>query len=294
MTLTSRTALFAAWCLAVAAAHWSILWKWYDFSNGDETASHLILIPVVTAGLIVMDRRPIFASTRTAWKEGLIVIAAGAAFWLAALLSSSTVTATTYLGLAMSALILLCVGGFVLLYGPRASRAALFPLAFLVFAVPIPQALVDATVEVLKNGSTELVAWMFALTGTPYFREGYVFALPSVVIEVADACSGIRSSIALVLTSLLAGHMYLETPWKKAVLVLLVLPFSILKNGIRIVTLTLLAVHVDPSFLTGQLHHDGGIVFFVLTLVLMAPVLAMLRRSERPRVPPSTAAPEPA
>ena len=57
-------------------------------------------------------------------------------------------------------------------------------------------------------------------------------------------------------------------------------PLTILKNGIRIVTLSLLAIHVDPGFLTGQLHHDGGVLFFLLTLAMMAPVLAWLRRSE--------------
>ena len=65
----------------------------------------------------------------------------------------------------------------------------------------------------------------------PYYREGFVFSLPNVAIEVADECSGIRSSIALVLTALLAGHMSLVTGWKKVVLVAVALPLTILKNG---------------------------------------------------------------
>ena len=90
---------------------------------------------------------------------------------------------------------------------------------------------------------------------------------PTVAIEIADECSGIRSSLALVMTVLLAGHMFLTSAWKKALLALAVIPLTIVKNGIRIVSLTLLAVHVNPSFLTGQLHHEGGIVFFVLALL---------------------------
>jgi exosortase/archaeosortase family protein len=82
------------------------------------------------------------------------------------------------------------------------------------------------------------------------------------------------------LTSLLAGHMFLSTPWKKALLVIVILPLTVLKNGIRIVTLCLLAMRVDPSFLTGQLHHEGGIVFFMVTLLIVFPLFAWLCRNE--------------
>jgi exosortase/archaeosortase family protein len=83
------------------------------------------------------------------------------------------------------------------------------------------------------------------------------------------------------LTGLLAGHLFLDASWKKTLLVALVLPITILKNAIRIVTLTLLSIHVDPSFLQGELHRDGGVVFFVLGLALMAPMLSLLARMPR-------------
>jgi exosortase/archaeosortase family protein len=87
----------------------------------------------------------------------------------------------------------------------------------------------------------------------------------------------------MLLTSLLAGHAFLERSWHKALLVLAILPITMFKNGIRIVTLSLLAMHVDPGFLTGQLHHEGGIVFFVIGLAMLAPVFAVLRRLETTR-----------
>jgi exosortase/archaeosortase family protein len=107
-----------------------------------------------------------------------------------------------------------------------------------------------------------------------------VFTLPGFIVEIADECSGIRSSIALLLTSLLAGDMLLNSGWKKALLVAAVLPVTVFKNGIRIVALSLLSIHVDPSFLEGQLHRDGGIAFFLLAIAMMAPVLAALVRLE--------------
>jgi len=83
------------------------------------------------------------------------------------------------------------------------------------------------------------------------------------------------------ITSLVAGHLFLRSAWTKAVLTLATLPLLIVKNGIRIVTLSLLSVYVDPSFLTGRLHHQGGILFFLLALAILAPVLWLLQKSER-------------
>ena len=74
-------------------------------------------------------------------------------------------------------------------------------------------------------------------------------------------------------------------------LVALALPLSILKNGIRITTLTLLSIYVDPGFLTGSLHRDGGFVFFLMALALLAPVLLLLQKSEEGHVPLSRAIP---
>jgi exosortase/archaeosortase family protein len=83
------------------------------------------------------------------------------------------------------------------------------------------------------------------------------------------------------ITCLLAAHLYLRTPWKIVVFILLVLPLSVIKNGVRIVTLTLLSLYVDPRFLTGSFHRDGGFVFFLLALLLLFPVFVLFERSER-------------
>ncbi|MGD0404951.1 MAG: archaeosortase/exosortase family protein, partial [Candidatus Acidiferrales bacterium] len=84
-------------------------------------------------------------------------------------------------------------------------------------------------------------------------------------------------------------------PWKMLLFIVLVFPVSIVKNAIRIVTLTLLGVYVDPSFLRGNLHHDGGFVFFLLALAIIFPVLLILQKSEPRRIPPHPSIPaEPA
>jgi exosortase len=277
--------LFAAYSLGMAVAHGQVLLAWFNYSRHDMSASHLVLIPFVTCVLVYQNRRAIFASVSTAWREGAGVALAGFALSVVLLLYRSSVGATEGLAVAVSALVVLWIGGFLLIYGRVAFREALFPLAFLVFAIPMPGVLLDGAVAVLKAGSTEAVAGLFSLTGTPYLREAFVFTLPQFAIEIADECSGIRSSIALLLTSLLAGHFFLDRPWAKLLLVLVIVPITILKNGIRIVSLSLLAIHVNPAFLEGQLQREGGVVFFLMALGMLAPAFVLLRRVEaRPSV----------
>jgi len=106
------------------------------------------------------------------------------------------------------------------------------------------------------------------------------FHLAHVNIEVARECSGIRSSLALLILGILVAYFCLHTLWKQLVLVIAGLFIMILKNGVRIVTLTLLASYVDPGFLYGRLHREGGVVFFLLGLLLLAPLVWLLQRGE--------------
>ena len=231
----------------MAVANVPALLALYSYARSDETASHLVLTPFITCGLVLLHRRAIFASVETSWRVGSALLFAGAVLWMLASPYSASLDQKAALIPVAASLVVLWIGAFVLCFGNRASRAALFPLLFLSLMVPLPDVVLNRSIEWLKNGSTEAVAWLFTLTGMPYLREGYLFVLPNRAIEVADACSGIRSTLALFITSLLAGYLLLDTAWKRSVLVLVILPLAILKNAVRIVTLSLLAIHVDPS-----------------------------------------------
>ncbi|MFQ5906257.1 MAG: exosortase/archaeosortase family protein, partial [bacterium] len=165
-------------------------------------------------------------------------------------------------------------------YGTRASRVAAFPLLFLLWMVPLPEFALDKFITLLQHGSAEVAHGLFRLTGVPVFRDGLVFSLPGIDIEVAKVCSGIRSSLALIITGLLAGYLFLRTSRSRLALVTALFPLLIVKNGLRIVTLTLLAVYVDRGFLTGNLHRKGGIVFFAIALALLALLLRYLQKVE--------------
>ena len=175
-------------------------------------------------------------------------------------------------------LVLIWVGAFTFFYGATTLRAAAFPMAFLLLMVPIPESILGRVINLLQSGSTDIAYFLFRTAGVPVLRQGFLLTVPGVTIEVAKECSGIRSSMALFITCLLAAHLFLRTGWRKLLFVLLAFPVALIKNGVRIVTLTLLSVYVDPSFLTGNLHHKGGIVFFLLALLILAPVLMLLEK----------------
>ncbi len=170
--------------------------------------------------------------------------------------------------------------GFVLMYGMESFRSGLFPLLFLLLSAPLPEFLLDRLIWWLQLGSAEVTSWIFYLTRTPVLREGLFFTVPGVTIEIAKECSGIRSTIGLLITCLLAGYLLLRTVPARLALVVAALPVLAVKNGIRIATLTLLAIHVDPGFLFGRLHKDGGFVFFAIGLLILLPVLLWLRKTE--------------
>ena len=125
----------------------------------------------------------------------------------------------------------------------------MFPLFFLAFMIPLPEAAVDFLENASKEASAEVANWLFLISGTPVLRTGTVFQLPGITIEVAKECSGIRSSLVLVITSLLAANMFLRTTWRRALLVGAVIPLGLLRNGLRILVISLLCVHIGPQMI---------------------------------------------
>jgi exosortase len=172
------------------------------------------------------------------------------------------------------------VGGFVTFFGLRATRIALFPLSFLIFIIPLPEAVLFRIITALQYASADVVALLFQLCPFPFTREGVYFTLPGLQIEVARECSSIRSSMALCMACVLANHLLLRRWWSKAVVLLLVFPLAVLKNGVRIVTLCSLTLYVDKGFLESDLHSRGGVVFFGLALAMLLPIFLGLRKIE--------------
>jgi len=271
--------LFGVWIVASSLLFGRPLIALVHLSLSNDDASHLILIPFLTAGLVFIERRTIFKHPSFSAGGGIFLFLS-VIIALSVRLAGDMVTPDLRLTGHVLAVLLLWIAGFAFSFGKAAVKSAYFPFLFLFLAVPLPNFLLERIIALLQAGSADITEVLFNLTGVPALREGLVFHLARVNIEVASECSGIRSTIALFILALPVVHYGLHSLWRKLFFLACAFFVMILKNGIRIATLTLLAVYVDPDFLTGRLHHQGGIVFFLLGLLLLLPILLLMQRGE--------------
>jgi exosortase len=178
------------------------------------------------------------------------------------------------------------IGGFFLFYGRQAFVKAWFPLVFIVLMVPIPSMILNNIIFILQKLSMETANVLFMISGVPFYNEGFTFHFSDLSVEVAEQCSGIRSSLALFIGSILAGHLFLKTAWRKIVLALVVFPICIMRNGVRIVILSLLGNYVNPGILSSNLHRKGGIPLFIISFAFLMIICWLMRRSENKRFLP--------
>jgi exosortase len=281
--LARRHVIFFGFVLISILLFWQTIGSLISYALHDESGSHIILIPLVSVFLLYMDRDRILVDMHGGIGLGIVLLLAGIFTWWLGNTSTFFDHHTRSLSAQALSLVLLWIAGFAVCYGSRVMRAAAFPLLFLLLMVPLPEAILARTIYWLQEGSTEVAYLLFKAVGVPTLRQGFFLSVPGVTIEVAQECSGIRSSIALFITCVLAAHFFLRTPWKILLFIGLTVPLAVIKNGIRIVTLTLLSIYVDPSFLKGSLHRDGGFVFFILALVIVFPIMLLMRKSESPQ-----------
>ena len=279
-SLSRRHLYFLLLALASSFLFWGTLRSLIRIALTHDYDSHIFLIVPISAYLIYRKQREIFSNVRWDFVPGVSLFVAGAILGLLAALNPHFNSGDEYLWMRVLALVVLWISGFVFCYGLPAFRAARFPLLFLLLLIPIPDFLVGRAIALLQKGSAFVAFWLFKTLQVPVMREGLVFHVPSLDLEVSKECSGIRSSVILLITTLLVAEFVLRSVWRKSVLVLSVIPVVILKNGLRIVTISLLTVFVSRSFLHSWLHQSGGIVFYVLGLLALLPIVNLLKIRE--------------
>jgi exosortase len=184
----------------------------------------------------------------------------------------------------MLALVVWWIAAFLLCFGTRSFRRALFPLFFLLWMVPFPDFVLNPIVSLLQQGSAAAAHFLFAAAGVPVEQRGILIHIPGLTVEVARECSSIRSSSMLVVTTMVLAQLLLRSPWRKILVIAAAIPLSVAKNGLRIFAIAMLATRVDPSFLTGRLHRQGGIIFFLIAMAAIFLLLWLLRRGEQQKV----------
>ncbi|MFH1036317.1 MAG: exosortase A [Pseudomonadota bacterium] len=270
--------LLAAWCLLGGLLLWiygphvlSMAKNWWI----DPNYSHGFLVPIISAWLIWRDRQAILELPPRACAWGLVVMASGLAVLLVGQLAQEFFLRRVSL--------LPVLWGLALTYWgwPRARRL-LFPTVYLGLMVPLPYVVYDSVAFPLRLLAASLAGWGLRMLGLPVLVEGNVITLPTVIMDVVDACSGIRSLISLLAVGVILAHLMLPTRWRKVLLVALVLPVAVLANALRVLVTGLLAGPFGEVVLKGAGHDFVGWLVFMAGFLMLLGITKLLGRQRGP------------
>jgi len=251
------------------------------YAAQSDLDSYILMVPFISGYLLYIERgrypamyRSSIAGTVAMGGIGIAALAAGIG-WRGSLSINDGLAL-----MALSFMSFVVAGGFLFL-GSKWMAAAAFPVAFLVFIVPLPDAAVNWLKSASVLASASAAQLLFSIAGVPVSQDGVVLSIPGMTLEVAKECSGIRSSWVLFISSLLTSHLFLRTRWRRIVLVAFVIPLGILRNGFRILVIGLLCVYVGPNMIDSSIHHHGGPLFFALSLIPLFILLWWLWHQEQ-------------
>jgi exosortase len=278
-------ALFSVLTAASVGFWWHPITATTKLALSSDAHTHILLILPLTLALIYLEREPAGAVHSFGRGTGVALVIA------AVLLRSMTtwnqiyLSASLRLSVNMLGLVLWWVGSGIFCFGLKILRSHAFAFCFLLLVVPWPNAAVTWVISALQQGSAIATEALFRLAQVPVMRHDVVLSIPGLDIEIANECSSIRSSTILIVVTLLFAHLFLRSKWRKIVLVIAAIPLSIAKNAVRIFTIAELGTRVDPGYLSGRLHHDGGVIFLALAIAIIIMLLWVLREYEPQATP---------
>lgn len=253
---------------------WRPLLKTFSLAWQNEAYTHILLILPIALAMVYLEWPTVQAQLAPGWRAAFVLMAAAVAL---AAYGQWKFTADVQLAVEMLAVVLWWVGAFIGCFGARVSKSLIFPLCFLFWMVPFPTSLVNAIISLLQQGSAYAAQWMFTMVGVPVWQNGIRLTIPGLTVEVAQECSSIRSSLILFVTTMVLAQVFLRSSWRKALVIVVAVPLSVAKNGLRIFTIAMLGTHVDPGFLTGRLHRHGGVIFLAIAIAVIFLLLWILR-----------------
>lgn len=278
---SNRLRKFAFFVIAISLVFLEPLGKLLFLAAGSEVHSHIVLIPFVFAYLIYLRHEEVPSDSRRSILGCISLLVVGfsaIALGFGSPLFSAGANPSDHLTLTIFAFVCFVASGGFFFLGSKWMRSWMFPFAFLIFLVPLPNEAIDWLEKASQIASADAADLFFTLSGTPVLRDGMIFQLPGMVIQVAQECSGIRSSLVLFITSLVAAHLFLKSTWARVLLVAFVIPLGILRNGFRILVIGLLCVHYGPQMINSIIHRRGGPFFFALSLIPLFLLLLWLRK----------------
>jgi exosortase C (VPDSG-CTERM-specific) len=281
-SLSPHTRRFAFAVAALSLAFAKPLYGLLQLSLSTDLHSHIILIPIVSLYFAWIKKDELPTANQPNRILAIVPALAAAILLIVYWTTGDFAAVEDQLAVSILAYALLIITAALFLLGTNIAKAQYFSLGFLIFLVPMPLIVQDWANTFFQYTSAEVSYQMVKAANIPIFRpHPLTFELSTIDIHVAPSCSGIRSSLVLLITSIVAGELFLTTRWKRWFLVFFVIPLAIVRNGFRIFTISYLCVKVGPHMIDHWIHHKGGPFFFALSLIPFFALLYWLWKKER-------------
>ncbi len=244
--------------------------NWYS----DPNYSHGFLVPLIS-GYLIWRKRKELSKIRLSYNTwGLIIVIA------AMLLFVVGNAASEYFTVRLS--LVMCIFGLVLyLLGTQITRRTWFEIVFLCFMIPIPYVIYFSATFPMQLLASKVTVFLLDLLGMPVIRQGNIIHLPNESLEVAEACSGLRSLISLLALGAIYAYITQKTIWTKAILFLSTIPIAVAGNVFRVFLTSLLVYTTDLHVTEEPMHTIMGASVFVVAFILLFIFGAILRRITR-------------
>jgi exosortase len=252
--------------LAIAAITGAVVWLYGSMITGlvaqwavDDNYTHGFLVAPLAAYFVYERRRDIARAPVQPSAAGLLLIAAGLMLFAVGQLGAE-------LFLTRVSIIVLLGGVVLFLLGRRHVRLLAFPLAFLLLMVPLPAILFNHISFPLQTLAAQLGAAAISAGGVPVLREGNMLLLPGRALEVAEACSGIRSLISLLMFAIVFAYFSEPGGPRRVMIALAAVPIAVLVNAARVAGTGLATYWISPAAADGFFHSFSGWLMFLLAI----------------------------
>ena len=249
-------AVLIGWLYSSILYH--LVGQWWQ----DPNFSHGFFVPLFSAFVLWQDRSRIASLPVIPSSWGLPIVIGALCVLILGVMGAE-------LFLSRVSLLLLIAGLVIFFLGWNYFRAVLFPWAFLILMIPIPAIIFNQITFPLQLFASKIAATVLPLFGVPVLREGNVINLPAMVLEVAEACSGIRSLLSLTTLAIIYGYLMEPRNAVRVGLALASLPIAVAANSFRIVGTGLLIQYWDPEKAEGFFHLFSGWLIFVISLLML-------------------------
>lgn len=250
--------------------YWHTLVRLFLQWGNDQNFSHGYFVPLFSAFVIWQERdRLARIEVRPSW-SGMFLVVLGLGILVVGQMGVE-------LFLMRSSLLILAAGLVVLFAGWRFFRALFFPWAFLFLMIPIPAIIFNQITFPLQILASKVAAATLPLFGVPVLRQGNVIVLSSQILQVAEACSGIRSLMSLATLAIIYGYLMEKRLWVRYALAFASVPIAVIANSFRIFTTGLMVQYWDPDKAEGYFHTSWGWIVFVISLIMLYALHGIIR-----------------